>query len=376
MKVPLFDSTAVNKHLYGEFEAVFSQFIRSGNFILGEAVQRFESHMAEQIGCKYAIGVSSGTDALIVALATLDIGPGDEVLCPAFTFFATASSVARLGATPVWVDCDEDDFLINLEDAQRKVSEKTKAIIPVHLFGQSCLADAVLAFAEKNKLWIIEDVAQAQGALSSKRQAGSWGHINAFSFFPTKNLGGFGDAGLVTTNDVALAEKARCIRVHGSPVRYEHLYLGGNFRMDTVQAALLDLKLPYVKDAIRMRRENAALYLKELMSLSENLVLPQENPGNFHTWNQFTVRVLKGQRDALKAYLEEQGIGCGVYYPKTLDLQPCLQKISTDKGYPPYVSHRLASEVLSLPISPGLTSDQITYVCECITKFFNEICQK
>jgi len=370
MKVPLFDSTTVNEHLYGEFEAFFSEFIRSGNFILGEAVQRFEKHVAEQIGCKHAIGVSSGTDALIVAFGTLDIGPGDEVLCPSFTFFATASSVARLGATPVWVDCNEDDFLINLDDAQRKVSEKTKAIIPVHLFGQSCDAEAVLDFAKKNKLFIVEDVAQAQGALSGNRQASSWGHINAFSFFPTKNLGGFGDAGLVTTNDDRLAEKARYLRVHGSPVRYEHIYLGGNFRIDTLQAALLDMKLPYLKDAIHMRRENATIYLEGLKALSEHLGLPQEKPGRFHTWNQFTIRVLNGQRDKLKAYLEEQGIGCGVYYPKTLDLQSCMQGIATDKGLPTQVAHKLACEVLSLPIFPGLSSDQIAYVCETITKFF------
>ena len=370
MKVPLFDSTTVNEHLYGEFEAFFSEFIRSGNFILGEAVQRFEKHVAEQIGCKHAIGVSSGTDALIVALGALDIGPGDEVLCPSFTFFATASSVARLGATPVWVDCKEADFLIDLEDAQRKVSEKTKAIIPVHLFGQSCDAEAVLGFAEKHKLFVIEDVAQAQGALSENRQAGSWGHMNAFSFFPTKNLGGFGDAGLVTTNDDSLAEKARYLRVHGSPVRYEHIYLGGNFRIDTLQAALLDMKLPYLPEAIRMRRENAALYLDGLKTLSDHLALPQEKPGRFHTWNQFTIRVLNGQRDRLKAYLEGQGIGCGVYYPKTLDLQFCMQGVSTDKGYPTQVARRLASEVLSLPIFPGLSTDQIAYVCKMITKFF------
>ena len=373
MKVPLFDSAAINENLYGEFEAFFSEFVRSGNFILGEAVQGFEKHVAEQIGCKHAIGVSSGTDALMVALATLDIGPGDEVLCPSFTFFATASSVARLGATPVWVDSKEDDFLIDLEDAQRKISEKTKAILPVHLFGQSCDAEAVLAFAEKHKLFIIEDVAQAQGALFRDRQAGSWGHINAFSFFPTKNLGGLGDAGLLTTNDDNWAEKARYLRVHGSPVRYEHIYLGGNFRMDTLQAALLDLKLAYLPEAIRMRRENAALYLKGLEALSNHLALPQEKPGRFHTWNQFTIRVFNGQREALKSYLEQEGIGCGVYYPKTLDLQPCFQGISTDKAYPTRVAHRLAGEVLSLPIFPGLTSQQIAYVCECIEKFFNHL---
>lgn len=372
MKVSLFDSVAVNEHLYGDFEQVFAQFIRSGNFILGEAVQKFEKNIAKAIGCRYAIGVSSGTDALIVALKTLDIGVGDEVLCPAFTFFATASSIARLGATPVWVDCNEDDFLINLEDAQYKVSEKTKAIIPVHLFGQSCDAERILAFAKRNNLYVIEDVAQAQGAYSGEYQAGSWGHINAFSFFPTKNLGGFGDAGLVTTNDAELAVKAQYIRVHGSPIRYEHVYLGGNFRMDTLQAALLDLKLPYVSETIHMRRKNATLYLKHLAQLSQDIVLPKENHRCFHTWNQFTIRVLNGRRDSLKSYLESQEIGTGIYYPKTLDLQPCLKSISTDKNYPPYISHKLASEVLSLPIFPGLVSDQIEYVCEHIVKFFKK----
>ena len=174
----------------------------------------------------------------------------------------------------------------------------------------------------------------------------------------------------VTTNDAALSEKARYLRVHGSPVRYEHIYLGGNFRIDTLQAALLDMKLPFLNEGIRIRCENAALYLEGLNGLSDHLALPQEKPGHFHTWNQFTVRILNGRRDDLKAYLEEQEIGCGVYYPKTLDLQSCMQEISTDKGLPTQVAHRLANEVLSLPIFPGLRSDQIAYVCENITKFF------
>ena len=370
MKVPLFDISTVNVDLYEKFDKTFQQFVRSGNFILGSAVKAFEDDFAKQNECKYALGVSSGTDALIVALLTLGIKTGDEVLCPSFTFFATAGSVARLGATPVWVDINKEDFSIDLSDAQNKISEKTKAIIPVHLFGQSCDNQALLAFAQKNNLKMVEDVAQAQGARSNDHLTGSWGDINAFSFFPTKNLGGFGDGGMVTTNDDALFENARCIRVHGSPVRYEHIYLGGNFRLDTLQAELLHLKLPYVETAIRIRRMNAQIYQEYLKDV-KGIVLPQEMPNRKHTWNQFTIRVLNNRRDELKAFLEKQEIGCAIYYPKTLDLQPCLHAIATDKGSPTIKAHEVAQEVLSLPIFPGLRSEQIEFVCESIRQFFN-----
>lgn len=371
MQVPLFDITAVNVDLYDKFEAVFHDFIRSGNFILGDAVEQFEGNFAKSVGSSYALGVSSGTDALLVALAALGIEKGDEVLCPSFTFFATASSVARLGGIPVWVDVKMSDFNIDLEDAQRKISDKTKAIIPVHLFGQSCDATAVIDFANQHHLFIVEDVAQAQGAMSGERKAGSWGHIGCFSFFPTKNLGGFGDGGMVTLNDSELFEKARCLRVHGSPKRYEHTYLGGNFRLDALQACLLNLKLPYVEDAIRIRRLNAHMYLAMLKDL-DGIILPCEMSGRKHTWNQFTVRVVGGRRDALKSFLSEQSIGCAVYYPKTLDLQPCLESMATDKGLPTVCAHALAKEVLSLPIFPGLKPDQIEYVCENIRRFFKK----
>ena len=370
MKVPLFDISAVNVDLYEKFDATFQQFVRSGNYILGASVKAFEDDFAKHNECKYALGVSSGTDALIVALLTLGIKTGDEVLCPSFTFFATAGSVARLGATPVWVDINKEDFSIDVADAQKKISEKTKAIIPVHLFGQSCDDQAVLAFAKKNNLKIVEDVAQAQGARSNGHLTGTWGDINAFSFFPTKNLGGFGDGGMVTTNDEILFEKARCIRVHGSPVRYEHVYLGGNFRLDTLQAELLHLKLPYVDTALQIRRMNAQLYQKYLEGVND-IILPQQMPHREHTWNQFTIRVLNHRRDELKAFLEKQEIGCAIYYPKTLDLQPCLQAISTDKGLPTVKAHEVAQEVLSLPIFPGLHPEQIEFVCESIRRFFN-----
>ncbi len=371
MKVPLFDISATHIDLYEKFETVFHDFIRSGNFILNEDVRQFEENFAKANGSKYALGVSSGTDALLVALLTLDIKPGDEILCPSFTFFATASTVARLGAIPIWVDVHKEDFSIDLQDAQQKISEKTKAIIPVHLFGQSCDAEALIQFSQKHQLKIIEDVAQAQGAQSHHRKTGTWGDINAFSFFPTKNLGGFGDAGMITTNDETLFERAQCIRVHGAPKRYEHVYLGGNFRIDSIQAALLNLKLPYLEDVITIRRMNAQLYQSYLKDV-KNIVLPQERPDSYHTWNQFTIRVQHQQRDALKMFLEAQDIGCAVYYPKTLDQQVALRTLSSDKGKPTINAHVLASEVLSLPIYPGLKPEQIEFVCEQIHRFFKE----
>lgn len=369
MKVPLFDISATHVDLYENFEETFHHFIRSGNFILNDDVQQFEENFAKTNGNTYALGVSSGTDALLVALLALDIQPGDEVLCPSFTFFATASTVARLGATPIWVDVRKEDFSIDLEDAQQKVSEKTKAIIPVHLFGQSCDAEALISFAENHHLKIIEDVAQAQGARSHHRKTGTWGDINAFSFFPTKNLGGFGDAGMITTNDEELFEKAKCIRVHGAPQRYEHIYLGGNFRIDSLQAALLNIKLPHLDDVIHIRRMNTQLYQNYLKDL-EGIVVPQERSDSYHTWNQFTLHVLNHRRDALKTFLEENDIGCAVYYPKTLDQQTALKSISSDKGKATVNAHVLASEVLSLPIYPGLKPEQIEFVCEKLHQFF------
>ena len=371
MKVPLFDISATHIDLYEKFEAVFREFIRSGNFILNEDVRQFEENFAKANDSKYALGVSSGTDALLVALLALDIKPGDEVLCPSFTFFATASTVARLGAIPIWVDVRKEDFAIDLTDAEQKISSKTKAIIPVHLFGQSCDAEALIQFTKKHSLKLIEDVAQAQGAQSHHRKTGTWGDINAFSFFPTKNLGGFGDGGMITTNDEALFERAKCIRVHGAPKRYEHIYLGGNFRIDSLQAALLNLKLPHLEDVITIRRMNAQLYQSYLKDV-EGIVLPQERSDSYHTWNQFTLRVLNDQRDALKTFLEDQGIGCAIYYPKTLDQQTALKSISSDKGKPTVNAHALASEVLSLPIYPGLKPEQIEYVCEQIQRFFKD----
>ncbi|MDR1254436.1 MAG: DegT/DnrJ/EryC1/StrS family aminotransferase [Puniceicoccales bacterium] len=370
--VPLFDLSPIHEGLHDQFLDACNAIIHSGNFILGPTVEAFERSVAQSLGCKFALGVSSGSDALLLALMALDIQTGDEILCPSFTFFATASCVARLGATPVWVDVCAEDFGIDVKDAERKVSSKTKAIIPVHMFGQCCDCQAIQSFAQRHKLWIVEDVAQAQGAQYDQRQVGSWGTIGAFSFFPTKNLGGLGDGGLVATNDIKLAEKVRCLRVHGAVQKYEHIYLGGNFRMDSLQAALLNVKLPHVNDYIQQRRRNAQFYQQQLGPLEPLITLPKELPSRYHTWNQYTVCVHNDQRNALQSFLEEQGIGSAVYYPKTLDLQTCMRDVSTDKGIATHGAHTLANEVLSLPIYPGLTLEQLEYICTTIRRFFEK----
>ena len=366
--IPLFDIKPIHADLHEQFLDAFNTIVRSGNYILGGAIETFEQAMARYLNCQFTIGVSSGTDALLIALMALDIRPGDEVLCPSFTFFASASCIARLGATPIWVDVNASDFGIDLNDAEKKLSSRTKAIIAVHLFGQCCDCQAIQDFARKHHLYFIEDVAQAQGALYNRQQAGTWGDMGTFSFFPTKNLGGFGDSGLVSTNNPELAKRLKCLRVHGAEKRYEHTDLGGNFRMDTLQAALLNIKLPQLNTWIQLRRRNAQFYLQALQHLQDHLTLPSELAHRQHTWNQFTIRVHHGRRNELKTFLEQNNIGCAVYYPKTLDLQTCFQSIG-DVGHPTKVAHKLAEEVLSLPIYPGLTEEQLNFICQTIRRF-------
>ena len=367
--IPLFDIKPIHADLHEQFLDAFNTIVRSGNYILGGAIETFEQAMARYLNCQFTIGVSSGTDALLIALMALDIRPGDEVLCPSFTFFASSSCIARLGATPIWVDVNASDFGIDLNDAEKKLSSRTKAIIAVHLFGQCCDCQAIQDFARKHHLYFIEDVAQAQGALYNRQQAGTWGDMGTFSLFPTKNLGGFGDSGLVSTNNPELAKRLKCLRVHGAEKRYEHTDLGGNFRMDTLQAALLNIKLPQLNTWIQLRRRNAQFYLQALQHLQDHLTLPSELAHRQHTWNQFTIRVHHGRRNELKTFLEQNNIGCAVYYPKTLDLQTCFQSIASDVGHPTKVAHKLAEEVLSLPIYPGLTEEQLKFICQTIRRF-------
>ena len=367
--VPLLDLNQQNQPLAAELKDTFARVLDSSQFILGPEVTEFERQVAAGVGATHAIGVSSGTDALLLSLMALDIGPGDEVLCPSFTFFATAGSVSRTGATPVFVDSLDDDFNLDLEDAARRVTDKTKAIIPVHLFGQAADMDAVQRLASAHDLMVLEDAAQSMGTQFGEKKAGTMGDLCAFSFFPSKNLGGFGDGGMITTNDDALAERVRILRVHGGAPKYYHKAIGGNFRLDPLQAALLRAKLGHLPVYIAKRRANAATYLERLAESAPvregRLLLPSEMSGRTHTWNQFTLRVTNGKRDALMEHLAANQIGTAIYYPVPLHRQECFSNLAGVEARLP-ICEKIADEVLSIPIYPELSTEQIDHVINTI----------
>ena len=367
--VPLLDLNQQNQPLAAELKDTFARVLDSSQFILGPEVTEFERQVAAGVGATHAIGVSSGTDALLLSLMALDIGPGDEVLCPSFTFFATAGSVSRTGATPVFVDSLDVDFNLDLEDAARRVTDKTKAIIPVHLFGQAADMDAVQRLASAHDLMVLEDAAQSMGTQFGEKKAGTMGDLCAFSFFPSKNLGGFGDGGMITTNDDALAERVRILRVHGGAPKYYHKAIGGNFRLDPLQAALLRAKLGHLTVYIAKRRANAATYLERLAESAPvregRLLLPSEMSGRTHTWNQFTLRVTNGKRDALMEHLAANQIGSAIYYPVPLHRQECFSNLAGVEARLP-ICEKMADEVLSIPIYPELSTEQIDHVINTI----------
>ena len=367
--VPLLDLNQQNQPLAAELKDTFARVLDSSQFILGPEVMEFERQVAAGVGATHAIGVSSGTDALLLSLMALDIGPGEEVLCPSFTFFATAGSVSRTGATPVFVDSLDDDFNLDLEDAARRVTDKTKAIIPVHLFGQAADMDAVQRLASAHDLMVLEDAAQSMGTQFGEKKAGTMGDLCAFSFFPSKNLGGFGDGGMITTNDDALAELVRILRVHGGAPKYYHKAIGGNFRLDPLQAALLRAKLGHLPVYIAKRRANAATYLERLSESTPvregRLLLPSEMSGRTHTWNQFTLRVTNGKRDALMEHLAANQIGSAIYYPVPLHRQECFSNLAGVEARLP-ICEKMADEVLSIPIYPELSTEQIDHVINTI----------
>jgi dTDP-4-amino-4,6-dideoxygalactose transaminase len=358
MKVPLFDLTEQNAALQPQFEAAARRILESNQFILGRETEEFEAELAAAAGVPHAVAVSSGTDALVLALMLMGIRPGDEVLCPDFTFFATAGSVARLGAVPVFVDVDPVTFNLDVADAARKVTPKTKAVIPVHLFGQAADMDGVMDLARRHKLLVLEDAAQAIGALYKGRTVGNFGDFTAVSFYPTKNLGGFGDGGALFCRSAGAAEKAKTFRNHGMHLRYHHRWVGGNFRLDNLQCALLRVKLPLMGSYAEKRAANAALYL-ELLGSVPGLVLPRIGPDRISIWNQFTVRVAGGKRDALRAALAGKDIGTEVYYPLPLSRQECFSHLPPS---PCPVTETLCAEVLSLPIFPELGADRVRHV--------------
>ncbi len=366
--VALLDVGRGNRPLREEFLEAMAAVIDSGRFLHGPEVKQLEESVAALSGARHAIGCASGSDALLLALMALDIRCGDEVIVPSFTFFATASAVWRLGAKPVFVDIDPQTFNLDPLAVSRAITPATKAIIPVHLFGQSADMDPLLAIARHTGVAVIEDAAQAIGAAYKGHGVGSLGTIGCFSFYPTKNLGGFGDGGLLTTNDDRLAERLRLFAAHGMNPRYYHQVVGINSRLDTLQAAILNVKLRHLETWTAAREANAARYFQmfQRAGLSEKLGLPTAAVPGRHVWNQFTVRVTGGQRDAVRGQLAQRGIGSEIYYPVPLHLQQCFAPLGGKVGDLPH-TERAAQEVLSLPIYPELTADEQYRVVDSLT---------
>jgi dTDP-4-amino-4,6-dideoxygalactose transaminase len=368
MNVPLLDLKLQYAALRDQIRGAIDRVCESQHFILGPEVSALETEMAAYCGARFAIGVSSGTDALLAALMAVGVGDGDEVLTTPYSFFATAGVVARLGARPIFVDVDPDTFNIDAKMVADRVTPRTKAIMPVHLFGRCAEMDPMLAAAETQNIAIIEDAAQALGARDEKgRAAGAIGHIGCFSFFPSKNLGAFGDGGMVVTDNEELAETLRVLRVHGSKPKYFHRIVGGNFRLDALQAAVLRVKLAYLSSWTEARRVNAQRYrdLFKEAGLLGTVILPSDVPG--HIYNQFAVRVPR--RDQLQAFLKQRGVGTEVYYPLPLHLQECFQSLGYRQGNFP-ITEQLAQEALALPVYPELTEAQQRYVVDQIRDFY------
>jgi dTDP-4-amino-4,6-dideoxygalactose transaminase len=371
MAIPLLDLKLQYAAIREEALRVTAEVYESQLFILGKRVEDFERDFAAYCNTKHALGVSSGTDALLEALMVLDIGPGDEVIVPAYSFFATAGVVSRLGATPVFVDIDLTDYNIDPMLLERKLTPRTKAIMPVHLYGQCAPMDEIMAVANARGIPVIEDAAQAVGCDYNGRRAGSIGLMGGFSFFPSKNLGAFGDAGAITTNDDELAQRLIDFRVHGMRPKYFHHYVGGNFRIDSLQAAMLHIKLPLLESWHEGRRRNAEIYRREFerAGTGERVVLPEELPGRRHIYNQYVIRFTEGRerRDQVMAHLKEKQIGCEVYYPLTLPQQECFRNVpGAQDRYPN--SETAAEQNLAIPVFPELREEQIAEVVQEIRK--------
>lgn len=370
MKVPFLDLKPQYHGIKDEVMRALSSVCEAQTFVLGPQVREFEEAIEKFIGVSHAVGVASGSDALLLSLVALGVGPGDEVVTTPYTFFATAGSIWRLGARPVFADIDPRTFNISPEKAGGKISPRTKAIIPVHLFGQTADMDTVMATAHAHHIPVIEDAAQAIGAKYKGRPAGTIGDMGCFSFFPSKNLGGFGDGGMVVTPREDFASRIKMLRVHGSEVKYRHDIVGCNSRLDSIQAAVLTVKLRHLAAWEEARRRNAERYRRLFRDhgLGEIIGLPTAADGNTHVYNQFVIRVPK--RDDLKAHLQTLGIGTEVYYPIPLHLQPCFAALGYREGDLPE-SERAARESLALPIYPELTEEMQGAVVEAISGFFS-----
>jgi len=369
--VPLLDLARQHQPLKEQIAAALARVCESGWFVLGPDVKQLEQHVAEYCRVEHAIGCASGSDALLLALMACDVGPYDEVILPSFTFFATASGVTRLGARPVFADIDPATFNVDPASVERLVGPATKAILPVHLFGQCADMEAICRIAGAAGVPVIEDVAQAIGAEFDGRRAGSIGDVGCFSFYPTKNLGGAGDGGMLTAGNTELAEKLRLLRVHGMQPRYYHKMVGINSRLDSFQAAVLNVKLPHLDRWTAMRQVNADRYTELFgeAGLDRVLGLPSCGPRRRHVWNQYVIRVPQGRRDAVREFLAEAKIGSEIYYPLGLHEQECFRRFGYGAGDLPETD-RAAAEVLALPIFPELTAGEQQTVVERIAAFF------
>ncbi len=373
-KIPPVDLTRQYKLIQEEANSAVLDILNSGHYIGGEAIANFEQEFADYIGVTQCVSCNSGTDALFLALKALNIGEADEVITTAFSFFATAEVVSRVGAKPIFVDIDPHTFNLNLAQIEQAITPHTKAIIPVHLFGQPVNMTALMAIAKKHNLYVIEDCAQATGAAWGQNKIGSIGHVGCFSFFPTKNLGACGDGGAITTNDLAIAKQARILKEHGSPSRYRHDFIGINSRIDAIQAVILTVKLRYL-DYWNEQRQKAADYYHQLLQPISCLKLPQALPGGNSVWNQYTICLaehcstnrsngdITARRERIKQNLQQKGVISMIYYPIPLHLQPVYQNLGYQKGQLPAVE-QAAQQVLSLPMFPGILpveQEQVAY---------------
>ena len=371
--IRMVDLATQYQRLKGEIDSAMQKVLDETSFINGPAVKTFSQNLAKYLGVKHVIPCANGTDALQIALMALDLNPGDEVITSAFTFIATAEVIALLGLKPVFVDVNSEDFTIDVQAIEEAITDRTKVILPVHLFGQCSDMESIMVLAKKHNLYVVEDTAQAIGATytfsdTAAKSAGTIGHIGTTSFFPSKNLGCFGDGGALMTNDDLLAERANQISNHGSKIRYYHDVVGINSRLDSLQAAVLNVKLKYLND-FSLRRNKAASYYDEALKGLKQVTVPARINKSTHVFHQYTLRILEGKRDALKTFLESKGIPAMIYYPLPLHQQNVFKTEMSSVKLP--VTELLAEQVLSLPMHTELSDEQLNFICSSIKEFFN-----
>ena len=367
MKVPFLDLKRQYASIQKDVDGAISRVLSHTQFVLGPEVKSFEENLARYCGTKFAVGCASGTDALLLSLRACGVEPGDEVITSTFSFFATAGAISRLGAIPVFVDILPKSYNIDTSQIEKKITPQTKVIMPVHLYGQCADMDEILSLAKRHNLRVVEDAAQAIGATYRCKKAGGLGDLGCFSFFPSKNLGAYGDAGAVVTNSEELADQIKMLRVHGSRRKYYHETVGYNSRLDTFQAAILDAKLKYLDQWTNKRREQAEFYNQALAGLP--IQLPLEEKDKYHIFHQYTLAV--PQRDRFKEYLKQKEIGCDTYYPLPLHQQECYRNLAARNGSLP-VAEKKAGQVVSLPIFPELTKEELNYVVESVACFYKQ----